>query len=142
MPKKYTEDEQLAQHLADALQELPDNWIMCRDMRHAWEVDQDFHVTKAKGGKATEIKRTLACLRCGTGRVETYHSTKWGLEKVAQHYTYPDNYQIKGVPRGVKPSFIVQGEQYRRAMEKITHGASTGKTKVKTTSPTKVKLAS
>lgn len=121
--KKYVSDEKLAEQLADALTTLPDNWIMCRDMRHAWEVDEDFHVTKGQGLNIASVRRTLVCVRCETLRVEKYHSLKWGLEKVAQHYVYPDNYQIHGVPRGVKPSFIIQGEQYRRAMSRIADAA-------------------
>lgn len=138
--KKYSEDEKLAANLAEALQELPDNWIMCRDMRHAWTVEQDFHVVKVQK-KASEIKRVLTCMRCSTERIETYHATDWGLEKLRQHYSYPDHYQIHGVPRGVKPSFIIQGEQYRRAMAKLTDAAKSGKAKVNTKTP-KVKLVS
>lgn len=115
----YKNDQKAANALADALHELPENWLMCRDMRHAWEVQQDYHVTKAAGSKIKEIRRFLVCLRCKTRRRETYHIVGWGLEKVSQSYEYPENYQIHGVPRGIKPSFIVQGEMYRRTMERV-----------------------
>lgn len=125
--KKYENDDKLAHALADALTALPDNWIMCRDMRHAWEVNEDFHVSKSKGSKAVEIRRVLDCLRCETKRIEVYHQTKWGLEKVRQNYDYPEHYQIHGVPRGVKPSYIVQGEVYRRSMSKVATVAKKAK---------------
>lgn len=129
--KKYESDEQLAGALAAKVQELPENWLMCRDVRHSWDVTEDFHVTKSKGTKVQEIRRTLTCLRCGTLRLEVHHITSWGLEKVSQGYKYPHDengmpYQLHGVPRGVKPSFIIQGEQYRRVMEKLAHAQKGG----------------
>lgn len=132
--KTYASDKKLAEALAAKVQDLPDNWLMCRDIRHAWEVTEDFHVTKSKGSTVQEIRRVLTCPRCTAQRVERHHVTKWGLEKVAQHYVYPEDengqkYQLHGVPRGVKPSFIIQGEQYRRVMEKLAEGAKKGKLK-------------
>lgn len=117
--RRYAQDEQAAADLANALMDLPDDWVMCRDMRHAWHVLEDFHVVTTQARHIQELGRTLICLRCNTLRVETYHAGRFGLDKVRQHYTYPENYQIKGVPRGVKPQSIVQQEQYRRAMEKV-----------------------
>lgn len=108
-----------AQILANALQDLPENWLICRDMRHAWEVSQDFHVVKQTGTKVQHLRRTLSCLRCETLRNERYIISRYGVEKEGQSYTYPDQYQLEGIPRGVKPSSIVQAEQYRRAMEKV-----------------------
>ena len=105
--------------LANALQDLEDNWLMCRDMRHAWEIEVDFHVATQIGTKVKHLRRTLVCLRCGTERNERYIMTRSGVEKETQSYSYPDGYQLEGIPRGVKPSSIVQAEQYRRAMEKV-----------------------
>lgn len=122
--KKYQSDETAAANLANALTQLPDAWVMCRDMRHAWEVLVDFHVTASKGRTPHEVRRELICARCKTVRKEAYHPTRYhGLEKVSQHYAYPEDYQITGVPRGVKPSWIIQQEQYRRAMERISDKA-------------------
>lgn len=112
-------DQQAADDLANALTKLPDEWVDCRDMRHSWRVSVDFHVSEAAGRHPNEIRRELVCTRCETIRKEVYHHTARGLDKVHQGYAYPEEYQIKGVPRGVKPSSIVQEEQYRRAMERI-----------------------
>lgn len=127
MPRKkrrYDEDEQAAADLASALTQLPDNWVMCRDMRHAWDVNVDFHVTESQGSRIREIRRQLVCMRCETVRNEVYHHTRWGLEKVSQSYGYPDDYQIHGVPRGVKPSWLIQEEQYRRTMDRLADQAA------------------
>lgn len=111
-----------AKELAEALKVLPDNWVVCRDVRHAWSVLNDFHVV----GTAADIQRELVCMRCETVRYETYLRQRNGtLEKTGQSYQYPGGYQIPGVPRGVKPSSIVQQEQYRRAMERVA-GAARG----------------
>lgn len=119
-------DEKKAADLANALQRLPDTWIECRDMRHAWTVMNDFHVTAGQGRRAAEIRRELSCLRCETVRREVYHQTRFGLEKVGQTYGYVDGYEMKGVPRGVKPQAIIHDEMYRRAMDKIAKSQKKG----------------
>ena len=121
--RRYATDDQAAANLASALTELPDEWVICRDMRHAWEVLVDFHVTESKGRSWSELRRVLTCGRCMTHRIEVYHHGRYGLDKVGQHYKYPEHYQIKGVPRGVKPQSIVQEEQFRRAMERLADQA-------------------
>lgn len=117
--KKYVSDKQAAADLANALMDLPDEWVFCRDMRHAWEIMEDFHIMANKGSRIQMLGRTLKCLRCQTHRRETYGKTTYGLEKLSQSYGYPDGYQIKGVPRGVKPQSIIQAEQYRRMLDRI-----------------------
>lgn len=129
--QKYASDKKLAEALAAKVQELPENWLMCRDVRHAWEVTTDYHVTKQKGTKVQEIRRTLTCLRCQCERHERYHITTWGLDKVGQVYKHPEGYVIHGVPRGVKPSYIIQGEHYRRVMEKLAEAQKSGKASLK-----------
>ncbi len=115
-----TEGSKAAKRLADNLKTLPDSWVQCRDMMHAWAILNDFHVA-GKINRVSIIKRELVCMRCGCVRFEDYEMTKWGLNKVGQQYNYPAGYQIPGVPRGVKPKAIVQQEQYRRAMEKVAN---------------------
>jgi hypothetical protein len=134
--QKYATDAELAENLAHKVQNLPDNWLMCRDVRHAWDVTEDFHVTKHKASKVQEIRRVLVCLRCKCERHERYAVTKWGLDKVGQTYKHPDGYVIHGVPRGVKPSFIIQGEQYRRVMEKLAEAQQVAPKKGAPKSPT------
>lgn len=124
--KTYTKNAPAALLLAESLKALPSNWVMCRDVRHAWSVLNDFHVTGKQGGFPV-IQRELVCMRCETVRYEWYEQTKVGLDKVGQSYGYPEGYQIPGVPRGVKPQSIVQQEQYRRAMEAVA-GAKRGET--------------
>lgn len=119
--KRYTADAKAAKTLATGLTKLPDNWMACRDMRHAWSVEEEFHVEPSQviGRKIQSIRRILVCMRCETRRIENYVAGRYGLDKVGQHYVYPNDYQIPGVPRGVKPQSIIQQEQYRRAMAKV-----------------------
>lgn len=121
--KRYAKDQRAADALANALMDLPDDWVICRDMRHAWSVIDDFHVTERNGRHVRTIARTLGCMRCMTLRLETYVHNGYGLDKTSQHYKYPEGYQIKGVPRGVKPQAIIQEEQFRRSMERIASQA-------------------
>jgi hypothetical protein len=99
---------------------MPDAYLNCRDMRHAWDILNDFYVLKTiqVGKVVTHVGRTLQCQRCPTVRKETYIIRKNGLEKISQFYEYPEDYLFQGVPRGVKPSWIFQQEQYRRAVRR------------------------
>lgn len=125
-PKRYEYDKAAAALLSTSLKGLPDKWVVCRDMRHAWAVEQDFYVIPQSqvGKKLKHIARVLVCMRCTTYRHETYVQTRTGLEKTGQTYEYPAGYQIPGVPRGVKPSHIVQQEMFRRSMEKVANAAA------------------
>lgn len=125
--QRYKQDQKASAALAAALVDLPDTWIQCRDMKHAWTVVQDFHVTHRFhiGNKIQVIARVLECDRCQTQRHETYLHNGVGLDKIGQHYAYEDGYQLKGIPRGNKPQSIVQNEQYRRALERAAKHART-----------------
>lgn len=122
----------LSPQYAKALGKLPEKWLACRDMRHAWAILNNFHVPESQqeGGrkKVVIIFRDLVCMRCETVRHEEYHPLKSGfLDKVYQAYVYPEGYQIPGVPRGANPQSVVQAEQYRRAMQEVA-GAAAGET--------------
>lgn len=121
--KKYDELTEAANTLAVALKSKPDEWVMCRDMRHAWEIQHNFYALPIEsiGRRIAHIGRTLQCGRCKTLRKETYIVPRSGarIERIGMSYEYPDSYQIPGVPRGAKPASIIQQEMYRRAMEQV-----------------------
>lgn len=108
---------QVTKDYKKALTVLPENWVMCRDVRHAWSVLNDFHVTPVEGSKSVHFGRDLLCERCGTQRKEIYLMRRaTGLDKVAQDYVYPEGYQMTGLERPEERTAILQFEQYRRAM--------------------------
>jgi len=107
--------------LVTLLEELPEAFLQCRGLRHAWRVDQDFYVHQDhKATKLLTIARDLTCMRCeAVQRREIFIQRKWGLEKVANRYTYAPEYALHGAPRGVKPSLLVYEVQYHRQMQRI-----------------------
>lgn len=123
----YKKDREAAALLAEQLKDLPDNFLMCRDMMHAWDIETNFHVhERSRFGKpVTVIRRVLFCVRCATPegdrvtKVQDYIQRKYGLEKITTYYRYQPGYALHDLPRGIKPSWIVQGEQYRRVMEAV-----------------------
>lgn len=122
---KLIEMKAAERQLTQRLQETGDNRLMCRGMRHAWDLEQDFHVHPVKGTKTIHLRRTFSCMRdCGVRIVETFILTRnQGIERISRNtdYTGAVGYQFPGVPRGVKPLHIIQQEQYRRAMEKVAN---------------------
>lgn len=115
---KQPYDEVAAASLRDQLRKKPTHFIQCRDMRHAWSVEVDYHVLNVEevGEKHLYIGRTLKCMRCETLRVEEYVNRREGLEKLGQTYKYPSDYELVAVPRGVKPHWAIHSELFRRAM--------------------------
>lgn len=108
------------------IKKLPEKFTTCRDMRHAWATENDYHVytqyQEAKGSKSMFVARDLVCMRCGALRHEIYLATKSrGLERVSMTYSYPDGYMIPGMPSGVSPQAILAQMRYRRAMEAVAH---------------------
>ena len=106
----------------NALHRLPDNWMVCRDMRHAWNVLNDFHVV-TNGDGSSDVRRELQCMRCETVRRESFENNLYGLSKTSTVYIYPEKYQIHGVPREVPLQGAVRQEQFRRAMEKVANAS-------------------
>lgn len=106
------------------LETLPDNFLMCRDLRHAWGVLNDFYVyNDPKQTRLLVIARDLVCLRCNSERREVFVQRSWGLDKERNTYTYVEGYSLKGVPRGTKASQVVHDVQYRKAMTKVAAAA-------------------
>lgn len=119
--------------IAQQMEKLPDNFLDCRDpgLRHKWERESDFHVIPVTevGRRRANLARVEVCERCGTRKVERFAVNAGDLlEKVSQHYEYPEGYLMAGVgvPRGLKRSSVVWSENYRRAMEKVATGLKGG----------------
>lgn len=62
-----------------------DAYLMCRDLRHAWEPHGYYR--GAEGG----IHRWLVCTRCGTERTDDWYGAE-----VRRHYAYRDGYRLPG----------------------------------------------
>lgn len=104
------------------LERLPDKFLICRDVLHAWAVEADFHVETdyVEGGKSKAIPlvRVLVCMRCETKRKDHYLMGRYGLEKLGKTYDYPTGYQIPGTTREVAKGKLVLQEQFRRSSER------------------------
>lgn len=84
---------------AERLHELPEEFLRCRDLRHAMEPVGAWR-------RGLEVHRTVACVRCGTERVDV-----WRLDTGAREtakYKYAEGYQVQGL--GQIMSFEVRKE--------------------------------
>lgn len=97
---------------ADHLTDLPDQFVECRDMRHAWKVQQGFHEVKGRGKRSRYVARTLKCIRCGGERTDVLNVSTF--DRVSTQYHYPEGYQIKGNAVGNRGT-SVRREAFRRA---------------------------
>ena len=107
--KRYEVDRKARNKLANALQEVPDEYLLCRDLLHAWDIVKDFSVTDTGS-----IERTLLCQRCETIRFDSFSWDGEGIQKDRSKYSYPRDYQLKDVPRGVKPGAMIRKELFSR----------------------------
>jgi hypothetical protein len=72
---------------------IKENFLDCRDLRHAWKRKFD---DLDKQGKYTDLTRTLVCVRCGTVRKDAYRVTKVSVTRMGSTYHYPEGYRVKG----------------------------------------------
>lgn len=109
-----------------ALRDKPMEEVMCRGMKHAWDIGSTFRLTNPATKRDMPIITVdLVCQRGGTDHpvrhetmlVKRIPGTKNEykiVERLHASYTYPPGYQIKGVKRGVKSAADVWGEIVRR----------------------------
>lgn len=110
------------------LQNLPDEYLACRDINHPWEIDEDYHIVDASNqvdvqpirGQSRYVRRTAKCPRCGKTRIESFIITpNWtGLQHISTHYTDPKGFQIKGTGSMKGKRSLVRGEAFRRIIER------------------------
>lgn len=98
--------------IAGALHQLPEEFLACRDLRHAWKVQDNFHDGNTEG----TTMRVLKCVSCETVRTDVYSVLKRPgmvprMEKVSSAYTYPKGYQMRQ-PSGVRDLAISQLVKY------------------------------
>lgn len=90
------------------LENVSENYLECRDLKHSWTWATDF-VDYKDGGKIVSVTRALRCTRCRTVRYDEYSAKT--MEKVRGSYSYPDGYHITG---GHLPVPEVRRELYLR----------------------------
>lgn len=75
--------------VADLLTELPDSFLECRELGHAWRPLRALH---SRRHRTFDVSRR--CSRCGTER--TVVMSERG-EVYSSSYLYPKHYSLKGV---------------------------------------------
>ena len=81
---------------SNPLRKLPDAYLACRDLRHAWE-ELGYFRERGSGRGGGPIIRKLRCLRCGTLRRDTLSNSY--TEKTTHYYGHPEGYRIEGMGR-------------------------------------------
>lgn len=90
---------------------LPDAYLSCRDLGHAWEHDTDGKPVTEQG--VVTFTRAMLCPRCATTRVETMHVFRDGsVVKAHVKYGYPMGYLLE---KGQGKRANIWGEYARRA---------------------------
>jgi len=102
--------------LLDRLRKLPQDYILCRDLRHQWTPEQELHLEGEISGRQ-RVERTLSCTRCGTVKVEHYalQTSISGIQRltsVGYRYTYPPGYSIPEMARADAPREILRASRF------------------------------
>jgi hypothetical protein len=101
------------QQYKDALRVYDEDFLLCKDMRHQWELVQPYE--KKRSGWVT---RVLECSRCGTLRTDTYAIiNNERLARAGSTYRYPTGFSMRGLPQVDKVPELTRFEAYRRAQE-------------------------
>jgi hypothetical protein len=95
-----------------AIAAMPEAYVECRSMMHAWEITSHFRVVdsgneesaRERGGERVYARRDLTCTRCGMTRTDAFRITsrrgRTALRKLGSTYHPPEGYSIPGVGRG------------------------------------------
>jgi len=78
------------------MRDLPDEFLACRDLRHAWE-ELGYFRERGSGRGGGPIIRKLRCLRCGTLRLDILSNSF--AEKTTHYYGHPEGYRLEGMGR-------------------------------------------
>lgn len=96
--------------------ELETGVLVCRDLRHAWQV-VGYYSTDGKVAKAGPITRVLVCSRCSTRRTDVVNSATGEIQ--GRGYFYQEGYLLKydsGEPR-------LRSQDFRRELINRTRKA-------------------
>lgn len=77
------------------LSNIKEEYLECRDLKHAWTWSTDF-VDYKDDGKVVSVIRALQCSRCRTIRYDEYAPKTF--DKIRSRYSYPGEYHIPGDP--------------------------------------------
>ena len=125
------DDDDLIGLFAGSIQEMPDRFLQCRDIKHPWRIARDYHVVDASRevgvnsrlGHAVYVQRLLICTRCGMQRSDAYviatNSRYQSLERLNSSYSPPKGYTVKGVGHLSGRNDLVRGEVFRRVVGKL-----------------------
>lgn len=80
---------------ADGVNAIPEQFLWCRDVLHAW-APHDAKIVKRPGKRAREIHRILQCRDCGT--LKTQRLSQDGMI-LGHSYSYPKGYLNQGQGR-------------------------------------------
>lgn len=131
MARRATRAERDQEDLINALMDVPERELLCRDpgIAHGWERTEDFHVIQARfhGTVLQMVARNSECHRCGKVKQERFVVGPRGvLEKIGNYYS---TYEVvlHGFARGRKKSSAIWTAGYRKAMQNAASQARSGK---------------
>lgn len=96
--------------LHEQINNLPKDYLRCRDISHDWSTPKGFFKVEVEGGVrgALYVEREVLCRSCGTLRIELFRiHTRW-MEKLNYRYTYPADYRLVGPKKGEHVQGMVQ----------------------------------
>ena len=99
---------QTAGWVQDTLEDMPQAFLACRDMRHQWK-PFTAQINDAEG----TVERNFRCPRCKTIRHDLLHLRDWTI--LGTSYTYPDGYLVKGAGRATQDTRALVRRAYTLA---------------------------
>ena len=79
---------------AVTVRDLKDEFLDCRDLRHAWGKASDWGITRNTSGRIIEFTRVVVCRKCKTERHEKFSVPS--MEVVNRRYLYPEGFLMPG----------------------------------------------
>lgn len=106
----------------EALHQVQDEYLECRDLRHAWRSLGAFYVGR-------EVHRKVVCTRCETEAVDKW-TGKGG--RIARQYHYAKGYTVKAVrikPLDVRQEVLSRIEVFKNEDDMLANLMQAGRRK-------------
>ena len=99
----------------DRLHEYNQDYLLCKDLRHLWQVQQDY--TPYEDNKSWML-RVLVCVRCGTTRTDTFFVDKKTkrVSRGGSTYRYPSGFSMRGLPEERRLGEVMRYESFLRTL--------------------------
>jgi hypothetical protein len=105
--------------IGEQINNLPPEFLRCRDLSHDWDVPKGFFKVELEGGVrgALYVEREVVCRSCGSVKTELFRVHRRFMERLGPPaYKRPKGYDLVGPKKGEPIKGMVQLALYMHSI--------------------------